>query len=107
MTADDHQNLSDQTEEDKMVKKRHHPRKAFRLCVRMSHGEASKQYNARDISLGGIFVETSEKLAPGQKVKISLPFANQDRRIKMNGKVVRITNDGVGIQFDIFAIDIE
>jgi Tfp pilus assembly protein PilZ len=73
----------------------------------MSHGGISSEHHARDISLGGIFVETTEKLTPGQKVEISLPFANQDRHIKMNGKVVRVTNDGVGVQFDIFAIDIE
>lgn len=107
MTVDDHQNLSGQTDENSPVKKRHHPRKTFRLCVKMSHGDSSSEYNARDISLGGVFVETTEKLMTGQKVEISLPFANQDRHIKMNGKVVRITDDGVGVQFDIFAIDID
>lgn len=107
MTVDNQQAGPDQVAETDSVKKRHHPRKAFRLNVRMSHGGSSSEYFARDISLGGVFVETTEKLEAGQKVEISLPFANQNRHIKMNGKVVRITDDGIGIQFDIFAIDIE
>ena len=107
MTVDNQQMGPDRSSDSDPVRKRHHPRRAFRLCVKMSHGGISSEHQARDISLGGIFVETSEKLMPGQKVEISLPFANQDRHIKMNGKVVRVTDDGVGVQFDIFAIDIE
>lgn len=108
MTADDHQDRPAQPADGEPPgKKRRHPRKSFRLCVKMSHGRTTGEHRARDISLGGIFVETSEKLAPGQEVELSLPFANQDRRIKMKGKVARIADDGVGVQFDIYAIDIE
>jgi hypothetical protein len=106
MTADEHQGSPDRPADNDWVRKRHYPRKSFRLCVMMSHGQITREHQARDISLGGIFVETTEKLAPGQVVQLSLPFANQDRRIKMTGKVVRVTDDGVGVQFDIYDIDI-
>jgi Tfp pilus assembly protein PilZ len=106
MAADDHQVQPGQPAGEDWVKKRHHPRKNFRLSVTMAHGQKSGEHHARDISLGGIFVETREKLALGQKVQITLPFANQNRQIKMNGKVVRVTDEGVGVQFDIFDIDI-
>ena len=107
MTVDNQQDRPTRQADEKWEKKRHHPRKSFRLYVKMTHGRTTGEHRARDISLGGIFVETDEKLTPGQTVSLSLPFANQNRHIKMNGKVVRVTEDGVGVQFDIYAIDIE
>ncbi len=107
MAAEDQQERPARPADDKWVKKRHHPRKAFRLYVKMTHGRTTREHRARDISLGGIFVETDEKLTPGQTVRLALPFANQGRHIKMSGTVVRVTEDGVGVQFDIYAIDIE
>ncbi|MEW6077364.1 MAG: PilZ domain-containing protein [Thermodesulfobacteriota bacterium] len=106
MTADDHQDRPVQPSGEDWVKKRHHPRKNLRLCVTMAHGQKTGEHHARDISLGGIFVETREKLSLGQEVRITLPFSNQNRQIKMNGKVVRVTEEGVGVQFDILDIDI-
>jgi c-di-GMP-binding flagellar brake protein YcgR len=107
MAGDTHQEKPKQADAGIWEKKRHHPRKSFRLCVTMSHDRTTGKHQARDISLGGIFVETTEKLQPGQEVRLSIPFTNQDCHLKMNGKVVRVTEDGVGVQFDIYAIDIE
>jgi len=107
MTADEHQDKPEEPDENEWIKKRHHPRKSFRLRVKMTHDQFTREHQARDISLGGIFVETNEKFGPGEKVGLTLPFANQDRSLKMNGEVVRITDNGVGVKFDIYAIDIE
>lgn len=89
------------------AEKRLYPRKPLHLSVKMTAGQIDGTRLARDISLGGIFLETEEKMAPGQEVQLSIPFTNQNRRIKLNGKVVRLTEDGVGVQFDIHSIDIE
>ncbi|ABW66693.1 type IV pilus assembly PilZ [Desulfosudis oleivorans Hxd3] len=87
--------------------KRQHPRKPLRLNVSVTRGEVSGTSMARDISLGGLFLETIEEMAPGQVLQLSIPFTNQDRQIKVKGKVVRMTEDGVGVEFDIYSIDIE
>lgn len=86
---------------------RRHPRKPFRMPVRLTYGKISGESHARDMSLSGIFVETSEPIFPGQNLQLFIPFSNQDRHIKIKGKVVRVTDDGVGVQFDVYSIDIE
>ncbi|MFZ5563230.1 MAG: PilZ domain-containing protein [Thermodesulfobacteriota bacterium] len=98
---------SPQTAPPVPVDKRQHPRKPFRLSVKVTRGQMSGVNTARDISLGGMFLETSEEMVPGQEVQLSIPFTNQNRHIKINGRVVRLTEDGVGVQFDIHSIDIE
>ncbi len=107
MTTDSQQKNPDQPATGTWGKKRYHPRKSFRLYVTMSHGHITGKHLSRDISLGGIFVETTEKLTPGQEVKLSIPFTNQDCHFRITGKVVRITEDGVGVEFDIYAFDVE
>lgn len=93
--------------EEAAAEKRQHPRKPLRLSVQVTGGPLAGSKLARDISLGGMFLETAEEMTPGQEIQLSIPFTNQDRQIKINGKVVRITGDGVGVQFDIYSIDIE
>lgn len=95
------------TQENNEPDKRQFPRAPFRLCVTLNGNSISGKRQARDISLDGIFVETKDTVAQGEDVQLSIPFSNHDRQIKMKGKVVRISDDGIGIQFDIYAIDIE
>ena len=100
----------DQTDHEDPVdvnEKRQHQRKPIRLSVKLNSGWISGEKQARDISLGGIFVETTEKFSPGQDIQLAIPFSNQNHQIKMKGTVARITDDGIGVQFDIYAIDIE
>ncbi len=93
--------------DDESPERRRHTRKPFRLYVKLTCDQVSNRKKARDISLSGIFVEGVDNIAPGKEVQLSLPFSNQGGHIKMKGKVVRATKDGIGIHFDIFSIDIE
>ncbi len=92
---------------DGATEKRLHARKPFRLYVKLSSDKVSGQRRARDISLSGIFIEGVDNLLPGQEVWLSLPFSTQERHVKLKGKVVRVTADGIGIHFDILSIDME
>jgi hypothetical protein len=96
----------DEETTDGLAEKRLHPRKPFRLYVTLTCDRVTGQKQARDISLSGIFVEGVDNIAPGKIVQLSLPFSNQGCHIKLKGKVVRATPDGIGIHFDIFSIDI-
>ncbi len=87
--------------------KRRHPRKPIRIGLHLTNGRVHGQMISRDISLGGIFVETTAELAVGQHLRLSIPFANQDRSIIIEGTVARVTREGVGVQFDPRVIDIE
>ena len=92
---------------DGNAEKRLHQRKPFRLYVKLTCDKVTSRKQARDISLSGIFIEEVDNIVPGKEVQLSLPFSNQGCHIKMKGKVVRATEDGIGVHFDIFSIDIE
>ncbi|MFP4445745.1 MAG: PilZ domain-containing protein [Desulfosudaceae bacterium] len=95
------------TANDEAAEKRRHPRKPVRLSVKLTCGPFSGQEQARDISLGGIFVETTEEIRPGEDIQLLIPFSNQELQIRLKGKVARKTEDGIGVEFDIYSIDIE
>ena len=107
MTTDNHPKTENTRVDVSEAEKREHPRKQFTLTVDLTRGQTSSTNQARDISLSGIFVETSDDFSPGQEVELSIPFSNLDRRIRMKGKVARVSDAGIGVQFDIYSIDIE
>ncbi len=87
--------------------RRRHPRKKCDMSINyLSDGMVGEE-RVRDISISGIFIETTEKFHVGQIITISIPFSNQDRKIKIKGRVVRLAVDGIGIEFDKNFFDIE
>ncbi len=61
----------------------------------------NRQYSAlcKDISNGGIFVETSEMFRLGQLVTLNIPFSHGEESIKVPAEVVRVNPDGIGLRF--------
>jgi Tfp pilus assembly protein PilZ len=61
----------------------------------------NRQYSAlcKDISNGGIFVETSEMFRLGQLVTLDIPFSRGEESIKVPAEVVRVNPDGIGLRF--------
>lgn len=53
----------------------------------------------RDISVDGIFIETSHSFKIGDKISVVIPFSKGNRKVKLKGKIVRSTQDGVGVKF--------
>lgn len=92
---------------EKEPDKRQFPRAPFRVNVTVNTADFSGTRPSRDISLDGIFLESEGIIQKGQTVRLSIPFSNHDRHINMHGRIVRVSEDGIGIQFDIYAIDIE
>jgi Tfp pilus assembly protein PilZ len=62
--------------------------KAYRSCI-------------RDISAGGVFIETGDSFKPGQDIALCFTLAESDEMLafKLKGKVVRIYPDGIGVQY--------
>lgn len=61
----------------------------------------NRQYSAlcKDISNGGIFIETSEMFQLGQLVTLDIPFSRGEESIKVPAEVVRVNPDGIGLRF--------
>ncbi len=81
--------------------KRRYSRKALIIEARYqdSHGRVLKG-TVRNISIGGVFIETAHPLEKDQEIHISLDAKDVGKVIDVLGKVVRFVGDnGMGIEF--------
>jgi hypothetical protein len=81
--------------------KRKYTRKALKIEARYqdSHGRVLKGI-VRNISIGGVFIETANPLEIGEAIRISLDAKDVGRVIDVGGIVVRFVGDrGMGIEF--------
>jgi Tfp pilus assembly protein PilZ len=60
-----------------------------------------RQYSApcKDISNGGIFIQTGEIFRLGQLVTLDIPFSDGKESIKVPAEIVRVNTDGIGLKF--------
>ena len=60
-----------------------------------------RQYRApcKDISNGGIFIQTSEIFQLGQLVTLEIPFSDGRESINVPAEIVRVNSDGIGLKF--------
>lgn len=84
-----------------MTEHRQHPRKSIKLPVFFAQiGGGRVEAECRDISLGGMFIETAEPMPYGAEVMVylSLPGLHAETAVKA---VVRWTKRGagMGVQF--------
>ncbi|MCP4721147.1 MAG: hypothetical protein GY860_16960 [Desulfobacteraceae bacterium] len=63
-------------------------------------GDRILQSDTRDISAGGVFVNTNAVLEPGSTARVVFSIHGQGRPFKLTSKVVRTEQEGVAIQFD-------
>ncbi len=90
------------------AEKRRHPR--IKLITKVTHmaGDFFHYYYSRDLSIGGIFLETQEPFPIGTEVKLEFPLPEVAERLSVKGAVVRIVEraedapgpyPGMGIEF--------
>ncbi len=88
-----------------MSEKRRHPRKEIRIAVAIAVGDGRRiEAMSRDMSIGGVFVETdsSAPFAGAVQVELTIPGAKQPMRI---AATVRWTQpDGLGLQFGLMGV---
>ncbi len=54
---------------------------------------------SRDMSVGGLFVETWEPFSVGQMITLSIPLTDNQGSVKFEGEVVRTDPQGIGVKF--------
>ena len=78
---------------------REHQRKSCLISVDYAvNGRAYRNF-IQDISSGGMFIETREKMAVGQELIFSFSVSHNGSPIKCRGEVAWACPDGVGIRF--------
>jgi Tfp pilus assembly protein PilZ len=79
---------------------RRHSRKDVLLPVDYASYDKFFREFIRDISEGGVFIETQNPLMIGQKIAMTFMTTDERHHFKMNGKIVRDVKNGIGVKFD-------
>jgi Tfp pilus assembly protein PilZ len=99
MSMHDQRELSDELEQRLSQKRRKHPRKPYRKEVLIAENDRVRSEFGRNISAGGLFVETISPIEVAQEIKLVILLPNYERPIKIVGEVVRVTDRGIGVKF--------
>ncbi len=79
---------------------RQFPRRAHRVRVEFSTPDGGRfTYYTRDLSLGGVFIETDLPLKLGDELRLTLPMTTGSGTVQVRGEVVRVDDHGIGIAF--------
>lgn len=91
------------TEEDSVLELNVDERRGFRkptnFYVELSVGEESFTEPVQDISMGGAFIKTCHEVHIGQEITLSFSLPENGLTFTMQGKIVRCTEAGIGVQF--------
>ncbi len=71
-------------------------------CSEDTHFSANRELfrgPIKNISQGGLYVQTKERFVVGQEVVVAGPFGQNNEDIKRNGKIVWHDQNGIAIQF--------
>jgi Tfp pilus assembly protein PilZ len=78
--------------------RRRHPRKDCSIPVTVGTWRVFREF-VKNISRGGMFIETDAPFSPGERVTLTFSYANQPNPVRITARVVRKTNRGIGVEF--------
>lgn len=90
----------DHFEEEQFRGLREYPRISCNLKVDFTLQGKSVSCFARDISAGGIYIETDEKILMDQVIYLSFNGLDKEMDTQIQGKVVRMDADGIGVRYE-------
>ncbi len=79
---------------------RRHPRKPCSVAVDGLAWDSAFKALARNISLGGVFIETPSPFAIDEEIVLIFTLPDREERIKVVGKIVWNVRGGLGVAFD-------
>jgi hypothetical protein len=92
---------------DKDVTKRKFDRFSFKADALVTYKDRIFKGEVADLSLKGLFVHTSEMVELDEMVKVSIHFRGADEKFSFTipAKVVRRSEEGIGLSFQRIDID--
>ena len=85
--------------EDLSLGERDNVRKYCGRTIRFSLQDREYKGTCKDISNGGIFIQTADAFSLGQTVVLNIPFSDGSREIKVPAEIVRVSSRGIGLKF--------
>lgn len=93
---------SHKTQDERKVEKdeqRQHPRFDCQVDVDFDISEWSYDGVVKNISLGGVYIETHHPVTVGNEISLTLTHMDDERHCNIRGTVVRRDAKGIGVQF--------
>ena len=89
------------------VNNRQFSRMDFNAKALITYADSSFTATVENLSLKGLFVKTDQRIPLEETVNILLTFSGSNGNVSLTleGKVVRITDDGIGLNFKKISID--
>ncbi len=82
-------------------KRRRQARKPFLTVVDFAtQGRAYREF-IRDLSTGGVYIQTSGAFAVGQEIAMTFSFPGGRKQVRIRGHVVRVDDTGIGVEFSM------
>ena len=78
---------------------RAHPRKPFTFPVKYESENQKFEGLAKNVSVGGAFIQTRDRLAVGQPIILEIPLKKKGKIARLAGKVAWATQQGFGVKF--------
>jgi Tfp pilus assembly protein PilZ len=99
MSKEEQQALLGELEKRLFKKQRKHERKPF--FTTLDYSTESRPYRdfIKDISVGGLFIETGTSFSVGEEISMTLLLPQYEKKIKIQGEIVRIEEQGIGVKF--------
>lgn len=88
--------------------RRRRTRVVFTTEVELTSGDQTvRSSRSRDVSMTGIFIYTDQRLEPGSvcEITVRLQGASSDLRLTAQGRVARVTEDGLAVEFTSLDLD--
>jgi Tfp pilus assembly protein PilZ len=79
---------------------RQHPRRPYNKPLKFRHNHVEYTGFVANIGRGGAFIATGEQFAIGAKITLMVPGIHTRKEVKITGRIVRRTPDGIGLRFE-------
>jgi Tfp pilus assembly protein PilZ len=99
MSKEEQQLLLGELEARLFKKKRKHERKPFLTTLDYSTESGSYRDFVKDISIEGVFIETSIPFSVGEALSMTFLLPEHEKKIKIQGEIVRLDKQGIGVKF--------
>jgi Tfp pilus assembly protein PilZ/uncharacterized Zn finger protein (UPF0148 family) len=101
MTEDQLGLLLESAEELFGTKRRVHGRYPCLITADCVYQSRASNLFVKNISLSGVFIETSESFSEGEEVSLVLAFGHRSKPFRISGEIVRSISEGIGVKFKI------
>ena len=99
LSKEEQQALLGELEERLFKKTRKHERKPFFTTLDYSTESGSYRDFIKDISMEGVFIETSIPFSVGEVLSMTFLLPEHEKKVKIHGEIVRIDEQGIGVKF--------